>query len=396
MMIDFIAGFIALFMATPLLVVGCECLITLLFQEQPSPSFVQSNPNSTFLVLIPAHNEALLIANTLARLIANLGDPALIMVVADNCTDNTAMIARSYGVTVLERYHDTQRGKGFALDYGIQYLKQHTPPKVLIIMDADCWVEQGTLEFLCSRVIATGQPAQSLYMMELSLNAPIRQRIAGFAWLVKNKIRPLAVQKMGLPVTLTGTGMAFPWQVFEQISLANGNIAEDMQLGIDCVLHGFRPNLCSAVVVCSYFPQQQAAEKTQRTRWEHGHLMNILTQVPVLLKQGCLRQDWRLLGLALDISVPPLSLLVLLSTVGLLILAGLTPFIKSSAAFFILLWSAVFFALMLAKIWHRDGQYYLTFKELCNIPVYIVTKLSVYIAFIFKRQKKWVRTDRND
>lgn len=399
MLVNFIACFIAVFVSTPLLVVGLECLIVLLSQKKPSPpnepSYDQFISQAGFLILIPAHNEAVIIGNTLGGLLENISNPHLILVVADNCTDNTAAIARNYGVTVLERNDDCHRGKGFALDYGIEYLKSHNPPDVLMIMDADCWVEKYTFHRLFEKVISAGHPAQALYLVQISQNTPLRQRISGFAWLVKNKIRPLAINKIGLPVALTGTGMAFPWKVIEQVNIDHGNIVEDMQLGIDCALHGFFPVLCPEAVIYSSFPLQYSAEKTQRTRWEHGHLMTIFKQVPLLIKQGLLRRNWRLLGVALDLSVPPLSLLVLTTISSLFILAVLMPFIKSSVAFIILLISALFFALMLVKTWQYYGQDYLKSNELPGIPLYIFSKLSIYGAFIFKRQKNWIRTDRN-
>ena len=56
-------------------------------------------------------------------------------------------------------------------------------------------------------------PLQALYLMRNNTIDSLTRHVAGFAWLVKNKLRPIAMQALGLPITLTGTGMAFPWQV---------------------------------------------------------------------------------------------------------------------------------------------------------------------------------------
>jgi cellulose synthase/poly-beta-1,6-N-acetylglucosamine synthase-like glycosyltransferase len=388
---------IAVFTSIPLVVVGSECLIALLFNNQ-SPCHLELLKQSvSYKILIPAHNEADIIGKTLAKLIAELPDsnPGTIILVADNCTDNTASIVRSLGVTVLERQDTTHRGKGFALDFGIQYLRTNSHPDVLIIMDADCETTKAALTTLINSVTISKLPAQMNYLMRVIENASIKQKVSGFAWLLKNKIRLSAMNKMGLPVTLTGTGMAFPWQILEIVKVGHGNIVEDMQLGIDCAIQGFPPIFCPDAVVYSDFPEQPTAELSQRTRWEHGHLQTILQQLPVLIKASCQRKDWRLLALALDIGVPPLSLLVMIALSSLIILSIYSLLTEGSTAFFILLLSFSYFAAMLASVWWRYGQDYLSAKELSGIPLYVISKLSIYIAFIFKRQKEWVRTDRD-
>ncbi|OQK17043.1 hypothetical protein AU255_03860 [Methyloprofundus sedimenti] len=385
---------LAALFSVPLVVIGFELLLALLHKESIDELDDNIGINSAYTILMPAHNEASIIAITLGKLLKQKALAKSIVVVADNCTDKTAEIAQRLGVTVLERFNNKQKGKGFALDYGLNYLKTTQPPEVLIILDADCEIDSHSLKYLFKKCIQQSTPFQSLYLMRQGRNASLKQRVAGFAWLVKNKLRPIAVNKLGLAVTLTGTGMAFPWSVIADINIAHGNIVEDMQLGIDCTLKGFAPVFCEQAIVYSDFPEQSEAETTQRTRWEHGHLMTITQQVPKLMKQALIRRDWRLLGLALDIGVPPLALLVMLSLFGLVFFAGMAHFMGHYAAFFMFSSSFIFFSSMIMLTWWRYGRDYLTLQELCSIPVYIVSKLSIYVSFIFKRQKTWVRTSR--
>jgi cellulose synthase/poly-beta-1,6-N-acetylglucosamine synthase-like glycosyltransferase len=388
---------IALLLSIPLLVIGVECLVALLFASAPPPCPDALETTTSYRLLIPAHNEAEIIGKTLAKLIAQLpySKPEHIILVADNCSDNTASIARTLGVTVLERHDTSQRGKGFALDFGIQYLKVNMPPQVLVIIDADCDTSKNSIISLINRVITSNKPAQMTNIMQVVDNASIKQKIAGFAWLVKNKIRPLALHNLQMPAILTGTGMAFPWQALETVKIGHGNIVEDMQLGVDCAINGFSPVFCPEAVVYSRFPEQATAEQSQRTRWEHGHLQTIFQQVPVLLKESIQQKNWRLFALALDIGVPPLSLLVMVSLGGLIGLAVCSLLTQTTTALLVLLLSFSYFAAMLACVWWRYGQNYLSAAELAGIPSYIVSKLSIYIAFIFKRQKEWIRTDRD-
>ncbi len=400
MLISFFSLLLVFVIAIPLFVISGELLIALWYKK--SVLFAKNEDKvasgqSSYKIVMPAHNEADIIKSSLSGLLQKGVPSDSIIVVADNCTDLTASIVKELGVTVIERFSDEKRGKGYALDFGLSYLKdgQQEHADVVIILDADCEIDGQGLSTLATECVKHSRPVQALYLMRTIANSSIKQRVAGFAWFVKNKIRPFAVNKLNLPVTLTGTGMAFPWAVIQNIDIAHGNIVEDMQLGIDCTLNGFPPMFCQKVVVYSDFPTQIAAEKTQRTRWEHGHLTTITQQVPSLLKQAWVKKEWPLLGMALDLAVPPLALLVMISLMGLVLLAGLSVITGSYMALLIL--SVIFslFSTTLVSTWYFFGRDYLTLKELLSIPLYIVSKISVYSSFILKKQLEWVRTDRD-
>jgi cellulose synthase/poly-beta-1,6-N-acetylglucosamine synthase-like glycosyltransferase len=397
MILELITISFAILLAIPLVVVGTECLIALVFDQPPPPILDNLVAPVSYRILIPAHNEALIIGKTLTNLIAALPDskPETILLVADNCTDNTANIARSFGVTVLERHDTTLRGKGFALEHGVQYLREHNSPDILVVMDADCETTKHCLSLLISRVIESGKPAQMAYIMRVVKNASIKQKTAGFAWLLKNKIRPIAMENMGLPGALSGTGMALPWQALETVKIGHDNIVENMLFSIDCAINGYPPVFCADAVVYSDFPEQASAEDTQRTRWEHGHLQTIFQQLPIIVRESWRQKDWRLFAMALDIGVPPVTLLVVISLCGLMALLLLLLVTETATAFQLLLLSFFYFTAMLTSVWWRYGQDYLSAKELSGIPLYIASKLSIYFTFVFKRQKEWVRTERD-
>jgi len=395
MLFELITLFLALVFCMPLWVLAIELLIAL-FHKIPVLFDVETAEfEGTYKILMPAHNEADIIKQSLSGLLQQAVAPGSIILVADNCTDATAEIARGFGVTVIERFNDQQRGKGFALDYGLTYLKNHDHPEVLIVLDADCEIDSSSLGRLIAKCLQTSQPVQALYLMHQYANLSLKRRVAGFAWLVKNKLRPLAMNKLGFPVTLTGTGMAFPWWVFSEINVAHGNIVEDMQLGIDCTLKGFAPVFCEQAVVYSDFPEQFESEQTQRTRWEHGHLMTIIGQTPRLIQQAIIRRNLKLLALALDIAVPPLALLVLISLGAIGFISVLYLKTNVLLPLWMLLGSFVLFILTIIAAWWREGRALLSFADLCAVPVYIVSKLSVYFSFIVRRQKDWVRTGRD-
>jgi len=117
-------------------------------------------------VLVPAHDEAAGIAHTLGAVLPQLREHDRVVVVADNCSDDTADIARRAGaqVRVVERFHETDRGKGFALAFGVDALRAD-PPGLVVILDADCELAPGALDALCDGVVNYDRPVQALYLM---------------------------------------------------------------------------------------------------------------------------------------------------------------------------------------------------------------------------------------
>jgi len=346
-------------------------------------------------LLVPAHNEQALITATLANLLPQLQLGDRLLVVADNCTDDTAQLARKSGAEVVERFNETDRGKGFALDFGVRYLASN-PPDVLVIVDADCSVERGSLDRLAQMAMAYRRPVQALNLMHAPASATLKQRIAEWAWRVKNWVRPLGWHRMGWPCPLMGTGMAFPWSMAERMALANGHLVEDMKLGADLALVGTPPLFCPQARVSSEFPIATAAQQSQRKRWEHGHLSMLFSLGPRVLWQGLKRRHMPTVAMALDLLVPPLALLGLLLT--LLWLASLGLVVVVGIAYVgPLVWATllvVLFKLALWRAWWGWGRDLVSAREWLQVPFYLLAKVPLYIGFIFRRQKAWVRTER--
>src|SRR5262249_21997555 len=102
----------------PAAVLYAECVAALLPDRTPGRAETNRTAES-IVVLIPAHDEAKVLSRTLAGVLPELAAGDRVLVVADNCTDDTAAIARAAGAEVLERDDPRHRGKGFALDAGI-------------------------------------------------------------------------------------------------------------------------------------------------------------------------------------------------------------------------------------------------------------------------------------
>jgi cellulose synthase/poly-beta-1,6-N-acetylglucosamine synthase-like glycosyltransferase len=345
-------------------------------------------------VLVPAHNESTGILATIEDIRAQLVAGDRLIVVADNCTDDTAAVAAAAGVEVVERHDLTRIGKGYALDWGLRRLRID-PPQIVIMIDADCRLSDGAIGRLAAGCAATGRPLQALYLMTSPDQVRINCQVAEFAWRVKNWVRPLGLRALGLPCQLVGSGMAFPWDVIRSANLASGQIVEDLKLGLDLAAVGHPPIFCPSAVVTSQFPGSAEGARTQRQRWEHGHIGLILTLVPRLIGRALVHRNWGLLALALDLAVPPLALLGLLLA-GSVIVTGLATLLGlSSIALIISATSFAAFALAAFLCWLTHGRDLLPPAALLAVMPYVLGKFGLYGRLLSRRREShWIRTDR--
>ena len=348
----------------------------------------------SFAVLIPAHNEQAVIGRTLATLLPTVPSQGRVVVVADNCTDGTAAVAREHGATTVERFETSRRGKGWALDFGLASLTTN-PPEVVVFLDADCQVDPHTVTRLARAARQTGCPVQGLNLCDPDPRGGALQAVSGLAFRFKNLVRPLGLTRLAGLTHLTGTGMAIPWARIDRSQLASGNVVEDMQLGIDLAVAGYRTRFVPSARVNSPLPQQRAAAKTQRTRWEHGHLRTLLTQVPKLIARALKTRRVDLLLLAFDLAIPPLSLLVM-TTVAytalalLALLAGADTLPAVIAATSLL---AIAGCVLLG--WGVYCRQQVPLTALLMAPWYACWKIPLYLAFLWQREQRWVRTARD-
>lgn len=346
-------------------------------------------------VLMPAHNEAPTIGTAIRSLLPQLGAGGRLVVIADNCTDETAAAAVAEGAEVIIRSDPTRRGKGYALDFGIRHL-EHDPPDIVVIVDADCRVAAGAIDKLARLSTSTARPIQALYLMRAGMHAGLKMRTAEFAWVVKNQARPEGLRRLGFPCQLMGTGMAFPWLCISGATLATGHIVEDLKLGIDLARAGVPPLLCPDALVISDFPTSGRGIQDQRTRWEHGHLSVIVREVPRLLISAVKRWDADLLALTLDLSVPPLALLTLLVGLVWIMSAILYIFTSAISPLCIATLSAMLLLLSVFMSWVWYGRQTISLGQLALALGYALWKIPLYAKFLVARQIHWVRSARND
>lgn len=243
--LDIVLFVLAFGLFLPISVLFIECSAAL-FPRQRTKYSATTRPKVN--VLVPAHNEASGIGATLKTLLTQLTEQDKLLVVADNCDDDTAAIARQFDVTVIERQDPNRKAKGYALDYGLQFMALD-PPDVVVMVDGDCIVHSDAITQLVCLAHTTARPVQASYLMKQPHNPEPKDLVSMLAFTVKNLVRPQGLDQLGLPCLLTGSGMAFPWSVISKISLGSNNIVEDMQFGLDVAKAGYPPIFCSQAKV---------------------------------------------------------------------------------------------------------------------------------------------------
>ena len=360
--------------------------------RDPAPPISIEAPS--FTVVVPAHNEAEVIGATMEAIVPQLRVDDRLLVVADNCSDETAHVAAMHGATVTARQDPHRRGKGFALAHGVAYATRWANP-VTLIVDADCEVGAGALHRLAADVVRFGQPVQGDYQLTAPRDASLSERFNAFAVRTKNYVRLLGGTRLGVPCTLTGSGMAFPRASLEQADLGSGEIVEDLLLAVRLALGNQPARFCPQATIRSPLPRNTVSADGQRSRWEQGKLSVMRRFAGPLLAHGLRRGEASLVLLGLDLAIPPLSLLALL--LGGMLLATLTfaVFGGHHGPLMVVVLQIILFVAGVAAAWFWHGRDLLDASELLQIPAMIVKKLGFYARLLRTPQLVWNRTARD-
>ena len=236
---------------------------------------------------------------------------------------------------------------------------------------------------------------QALHIMTSPNKSLVNHQVAEFAGRVKLSLRQHGLSSLGLPCMLMGTGMAFPWDALRLADFTSGSIVEDLRLGLELTLAGYSPIFCPSACVTSEFPSTIKGARTQRKRWEQGHIDMILNNALRLFCLAIARRNWRLLALTMDMAVPPLSLLGMLVAGSFIVTLLAAFFGLSSMALTINTATLLLFLVATFLAWLKCGRDVLPVGAIFLIAPYMVGKLGLYRqALVGKVDAQWNRTDR--
>ena len=355
-------------------------------------------PTSRLVVLIPAYNEADLVARCIASLLDQTYPSRLyeVIVIADNCTDDTALIAKAAGATVMVRDRPDSRGKGRALRWAMdKVLACGAPPDAIAVVDADSIAERDLLVELVRQLAGGADAVQAEYLVlvdEHSAGAELRAA----AMLLFHRVRFGGRAALGLPCTLVGNGMLFSRSLLERYPWNAFSGAEDLEYSIDLRLAGVRPVFASSALLRGPVPTSGRAADVQRQRWEGGRLHVVRTRLPRLLTACFLRRRGSLLDAVIDLAVPPLGFLVLAGLVGTALTAVLAA-TDVVASWTVIPWlvslaGVAVFVLVGLRAARATASAY---RSLIMAPLFLVRKGFGTVRILkSSRGDTWVRTER--
>ncbi|MBP8001259.1 MAG: glycosyltransferase family 2 protein [Chloroflexi bacterium] len=348
-----------------------------------------------FLILIPAHNEEKL----LPRLLTNLHEldyPAhayAIHVVADNCTDQTAAIARQYGAIAHERFNQELRGKGYALQWlGHNLWESGEPHEAIVILDADSLVSTNFLQVMNARLGYGERVIQAYYAVqspEQSSSAALRYA----ALTVLHYLRPQARMVLGGSAGLKGNGMVFAAEVLRHHEWT-ASLTEDIEFHMQLIQAGERVTFAPDALVWAEMPDTLANSHSQNVRWERGRLEMVRRYVPTLLRRAGRERNFVLFDAALEQVIPPFSILAGLSLLGLGAAAILPPRgrkIGLTLGLFTLMGQVVY---LLTGLWLARAPRSV-YRALLGAPRFLVWKIWLYLGVLRGKETEWIRTKRN-
>jgi cellulose synthase/poly-beta-1,6-N-acetylglucosamine synthase-like glycosyltransferase len=355
--------------------------------RMPAPAHAAA----TAVIVMPAHDEAKIIAATLAALMPQLPDGVGVLVVADNCTDDTAAIAQAAGATALRRHDAVNRGKGFALAHARDHLAATGAPAVVMVLDADGGSDRASLATMAQ--LARDRPVQAVNLLRPDLAAAPMVQVSNFAFVIKNLVRQGGLARLAGRANLTGTGMAFPWPVFRDAPLATADIVEDLALGLDLARRGTPAHFAADATVWSA-ASSAAGTYAQRTRWEGGFLSTSLRRAWPAAFAAARRGDLRGLWAGISLAIPPLTLLLLLDVAGLVLLGALALAGASALPLAVLAASLLAAGVALVVAWRRVGRAFLSPGAAARLPLYILWKIPLYLRLLTARPTGWLRPGR--
>jgi len=367
-------------------------LATLLSGRPPAPK--PSSRTVKFDVLVPAHNELPVIERVVHSL-QGLDWPAdrlRIIVIADNCTDSTATLARNAGALVFERHDLELRGKGYALAYAFARSAAEGWADAVAVIDADAEVSTNLLESFAARIEA-GAPAIQAHYGVLNPLASWRTRLMTIATAAFHIVRSRARERLGLSCGIRGNGWCVTHRLLERVPYRAYSLAEDLEYGIEIGLAGCRVHYADeAHSNADMVSSAQIADK-QRQRWERGRFELIRAKTGPLLRAALARRSAICLDLALDLLVLPLSY-VALSVMVLCLCAAAASWWNAALLpwLFVGMSSLGAIALYVLRGWQLSGIGARGLVDLARAPLFLVWKVLLMLKR--KTTDEWIRTER--
>lgn len=393
---QFIFAFLGLFGLYNLLV---TLPIFLRYKTPTGPN----EPLHRFAVVISARNEAKVIGNLIASLRKMTYPQAYfeIFVIADNCTDETAAIARGMGCHVYERFDTAHQSKGYALNWFFnRFFAEHKGEfDSCCVIDADNVVSADFLTHM-NQQRNRGERVIVGYRIGKNPTSGVLAGCNSLFWLLQRRghDHPRAIANRSL-LSVGGTGFVFDLSLIEESGWNTRSITEDLEFAMDMVLRGQKIAYCTSAVIYDEQPTTIKATYKQRCRWTLGTLQMMQMKAIPLLKSVLGGQLKAFDGLMYSLGYPFLILMPITWVLTLffeLMRTGdflqLARVLAVSAMSGQVILSTLIFLIAKAEKQVWPGQW----KAILVFPIYTIMTTMVGFRALFDHSYSWEPIEHND
>ena len=245
-----------------------------------------TNKNHKFMAIIPAHNEEMVVANLIESLKNQTYDRNLydIYVIADNCTDKTAQVAKKAGAIVYERFDQAHKTKGYALQWFLkQKIKENADYDAFFVFDADNIVDKNFIINMNKKLCQGEEVVQGYRDIKNPTDNWITAGYALFYWTM-HRMYHLARYNIGLSPLLNGTGFMVKFDVVKPNGWETETLTEDIEFSLKQIIKGKKLGWATDAIVYDEQPTSFKQSWSQRSRWTVGHMQCLKTYTGQLAK----------------------------------------------------------------------------------------------------------------
>lgn len=349
-----------------------------------------------FMAIIPAHNEEAVVANLIESLKQQTYNKELydIYVIADNCTDNTAKVAREAGAIVYERFDETKKTKGYALNWFLQQkIKEDAPYDAFFVFDADNIVDKNFIVNMNKKLCQGEDVVQGYRDIKNPSDNWITAGYAIFYWQM-HRFYHLARYNLGLSPLLNGTGFMVKFDVVKPQGWDTVTLTEDIEFSLKRIIKGKKLGWATDAIVYDEQPTGFKQSWSQRSRWTVGHMQCIKTytkQLAVAAKEN--KNMMNLDGLLYIVGSIPMfviTLLLLFSNFIMYNSAAITTaeLIKNILFYLVPTFVLPIFVGMFA-MWLDGRKIKPMLKGLLCYPLFLLTWILINFKCLFVRNVTW-------
>ncbi|HHJ13867.1 MAG TPA: glycosyltransferase [Gammaproteobacteria bacterium] len=358
---------------------------------------LQGEALTRFAVVIPAHNEEQLIEGLIRSIQAAdyPADHVDIHVIADNCSDDTADIAREAGAICHERDMPDLPGKPYALDWLFQRL-EHSRYDAYTIIDADTVIDAGYLRAM-DRSVREGRQAIQGYFGVMNPDENWLTRLSILPGILRYVMQCPGKERLGLSCPLAGNGMCFHVDIIRRLGWNAYSIAENWEYYAILTFEGVCVFHEPGAIIYSQVANSLKEGRVQRMRWMRGRIDTLKRYAPRLLRETLRKRDFRYADVVMELLRPSHSMLFLAVCGWLLLVSVGVAWFGLSVGW--LYWALGLFLAQVA--FFMSGLFIQraplkTWLALAWVPVYLVWKLLVSARSLLSlSDRRWVKTRRN-